>query len=664
KKTIPDWEAKLAQWAETDKTKWDANAWKGLHPHSAEVPDGICHPEVLPDGSVLNLGFRPTSTKLTVIADTDQKDVTGLLLDALTHGDLIFTGPGRSRVGCFAISEIKVDAASLDSPDKFEYVPLSKATSDVAIEEGLIQSFFRHTKDDRRMVGGGRFLTDDDLKTAWSPDRGPRWRNGDSHAVLQFGKPVTHSAGTRFKIAMGFRHGGADAHGRRNNFLGRFRLSTTSKPLPEAAPWPSEVRVALAKPVQQRTDDDRSALLRQWGRSVKEAKTFVDQIDRLWAKWPEGDSVLNLAARTEAHRRKTHILLRGNWQDRGAEVLPGVPAFLHALPADAPPNRLTLANWLVDRKSPTTARVVVNRIWQAYFGTGLVETAEDFGVRVEAPSHPQLLDWLALELMEPSLQTSAEKQTPPWSLKHLHRVIVSSATYQQSAATSPALAKSDPRNRLLARGPRFRADAEVVRDIALTASGLLSRKTGGPSVFPPVPEGFFAISFVDVDFWETATGPDRYRRSLYVFRRRSIPDPVMASFDAPRGDSSCVRRMRSNTPLAALTMLNETVFTEAAQALSLRILRDAGSTDTERVTYGFRLCTGRVPNDAELAEILRLAEGRRARLASGELKAADIAFNEFSKPADLPASATPNDAAVWTIVARVLLNLDATVTKG
>ncbi|MEK6249513.1 MAG: PSD1 and planctomycete cytochrome C domain-containing protein [Planctomycetales bacterium] len=662
KKAVPDWQKQLAGWVENEADKLAAASWTTLHPHSAEVPDGICHPEILSDGSVLNLGFRPTTTRLTVLVDVTQKNITGLRFEALNHGDLIFGGPGRSHTGCFAISDMVVDAASLDKPGDYTYVPTT-ATVDFAVPTRLIADFFRHTKDDRRMVGGGKFLTDKDTKTAWSPDRGARWRNQESQVVLKFDKPIDHTEGARLKITMGFRHGGRDAHGRTNNFIGRFKLSTTSDTAPVAANFTGEVRAALRKPASQRTEDDNRYLLWQWARSNSDAKQFASAIDNLWKKWPEGDSVLNLADRNPEHRRKTHVLERGSWQQPGEEVQAGVPELLHPVPADAPPNRITLARWLVDRKSPTTARVVVNRLWQAYFGTGLVSTAEDFGTRADPPSHPKVLDWLAVELMDPTVKTTATEVPVPWSLKHLHRVIVTSSTYRQSSRTTPELLERDPYNRLLARGPRFRSDAEMVRDIALTASGLLDREIGGPSVFPPVPEGMFALSFTKVDFWDTATGSDRYRRSLYVFRRRSIPDPVLASFDAPTGDSACVRRQRSNTPLAALTGLNATIFTEAAQGLALRIIGHEATTDSDRIRYGFRLCTGREPNEAEMATIINLLQLGRQRLLAGELKAADIAFNELTQPGDLPSNATPNEAAAWTIVARVLLNLDATISK-
>jgi hypothetical protein len=663
KKKFPEWKSKLDAWIAAEAAKLKKESWTTLHPSSAEVPDGICHPEILADGTVLNLGFRPTYTILTTLAETQETNLTGLRFEALTHGDLIFRGPGRNHRGSFAISEMTVEIAPLSKPEAFERIKVVSATSDVAIKEGLIDEFFRRNKDDRRIVGGGQFLIDGSQRTGWSPDRGPRWRNEASHAVLRFEKPVGHKDGSRIRVKMNFRHGGRDGHGRKNNFIGRYRLDVTSDKEPKAAPWPAEVRRALAKSSDQRTDGDQRILLRQWARSEKDANALVQSIDDHWAKWPEGGSVLNLAPRIAEHRRKTFVLDRGSWQKPTKEVQPSVPASLHPLPPTKNPTRLDFARWLVDPRSPTTARVIVNRMWQEYFGTGLVVTPEDLGVRAEAPSHPQLLDTLSVELMKPTIKTAAAKPAAAWSLKHIHRLIVTSATYQQSGRTTSEQLLRDPKNILLARGPRFRVDAEIVRDIALSAAGLLNPEVGGPSIFPPMPKGLFSLSFVDVDFWKTATGPQRYRRSLYVFRRRSIPDPVLASFDAPTGDLSCVRRIRSNTPLAALTGLNATIFSEAAQALALRILREGGATSEQRVQFGFRLCTGRPPSPVERSALIALLTSSRQRMIQGELKAADIAFNEFSKPGDLPASATPNDAAAWMIVARVLLNLDATLSK-
>ncbi len=250
-----------------------------------------------------------------------------------------------------------------------------------------------------------------------------------------------------------------------------------------------------------------------------------------------------------------------------------------------------------------------------------------------------------------------------WSQKEAIRQIVMSDTYRQSSAASPEALAKDPNNRLLARGPRFRPDAEVIRDLVLSVSGLLTEKVGGPSVYPPVPKNVLDFNYVVIP-WPEATGPDRYRRSLYTFRRRSMPDPALANFDAPTGDISCARRMRSNTPLAALTGLNEPIFVEAARGLALRALKEGGADDGARVERAFFLCTARMPTADEKRELLAFLQAQRQRLAAGWLDPREIASGDPDKLPALPAGTTPQDAAAWTLVSRVLLNLDETVTKN
>jgi hypothetical protein len=308
---------------------------------------------------------------------------------------------------------------------------------------------------------------------------------------------------------------------------------------------------------------------------------------------------------------------------------------------------------MADRQAPTTARSIVNRIWQAYFGTGIVGTSEDLGSQCEAPSHPELLDWLAVELMDSG-----------WSLKHLHRLITTSATYRQSSRVTPELYARDPYNRLLARGPRLRVDAELVRDIALEASGLLNRKVGGESVQPPAPAFLFQPpASYGPKTWIDATGPDRYRRALYTFRYRSVPYPMLQTFDAPNADFSCVRRPRSNSPLQALTLLNEPVSLECARALALRALKQGGSTDAGRLTYAFRRCLARKPAPEEAKELLALLDRETERFRGGAVNPWDVAVGKPEEALALPADATPAQLAGWTVVARVLLNLDETITK-
>jgi hypothetical protein len=338
-------------------------------------------------------------------------------------------------------------------------------------------------------------------------------------------------------------------------------------------------------------------------------------------------------------------------------VTAGVPEFLHPL-ADpkAPADRLTLAKWMVDRRSPTTARVFANRIWQAYFGTGIVATPEDFGLQADAPSHPELLDWLAVEFMDGSDGSS------PWSIKHLHRLIVTSATYRQESRVTPQLLEKDPQNRLLARGPRLRVEGETVRDIALSASGLLNPKLGGPSIFTPAPSFLFLppASYGPLNLVD-AEGSDRYRRALYTFRRRSTPYPMLQAFDVPNGDASCVRRAHSNTPLQALTTLNEPIFMDCARALAARTLKDGGPSDAEKLTYAFRLCVSRLPDDREKTTLTDLLARQRKRIAAHEVDAVETATGK--KDGTLPEGLKADDVAAYAIVARVLLNLDETITK-
>ncbi len=330
-----------------------------------------------------------------------------------------------------------------------------------------------------------------------------------------------------------------------------------------------------------------------------------------------------------------------------------MPAFLNPLPAGAPPKRLTFAHWLVDRKAPTTARAAVNRVWQTYFGIGIVATPEDLGLQSEPPSHPQLLDWLAVEFMDQG-----------WSMKKLHRLIVTSATYRQSSRVTPELRERDPYNRLLARGPRFRVEAEVVRDVALAASGLLNPKVGGPPIHPPLPEYLFQppVSY-GPKVWNVEKGPERFRRSVYIFRFRSVPHPLLQTFDAPNGDFACVRRGRSNTPLQALMTLNQPDFLECARALALRTLADGGKTDDDHLVYAFRRCLARKPDAEEMNTLRGLLAKEQARFAAADAKPWDLAAEEATNPPKLPEGATPAQAAAWTVVSRVLLNLDETITK-
>jgi hypothetical protein len=300
----------------------------------------------------------------------------------------------------------------------------------------------------------------------------------------------------------------------------------------------------------------------------------------------------------------------------------------------------------VDANNPLTARVMVNRFWEQIFGRGIVETSEDFGTQGERPVHPELLDWLAVELMKP-----ADKGGMGWGMKKLVRAIVTSAAYRQSSVTTPALLEKDPYNRLLARGPRFRLEAEMIRDVQLAASGLLSRKLGGPSVFPIQPDGIWKAPYSS-EKWNVSKGEDRFRRSLYTFVRRSSPHPAMMTFDATSREYCTVRRVRTNTPLQALTMLNDEAAMIAARALAKQMLESGGSDVNARVIHGFRSCLTRPPKKAEGERLAALYHQQLAYFTAHPTEA-----DALSKSPNSP------ELAAWTMVANVLLNLDETVTK-
>lgn len=654
RQAVPDWAARLAAWEDTLRRELAAADWKVLRIKDSGAVSGLNHPTSLPDGSMMILGHRTMGDTVYFIGETPVAKATGIRLEILTHGDLPFRGPGRSEDGTWALSELRVEIRP-PGAEGWQQVSLTHATADYSQPEAEQDPAWRThlDKDQPRRHGPVAFAIDGDAKTAWRADRGPGRRNRSSVGVFQFAEPVTLPPGTEVKVSLQNNHAGGDSRGGKNNMIGRVRFSLTEAPAPQALPVEADVQRWLGKLAEERTEEEQQRLFRAWMATEPALVQLTQEREALWKDYPQAPtSVLHLAQRPPEDHRPTYFLDRGGWDQPRQEVAPHVPAFLHPLPEGAKPDRLAFARWLVDRRSPLAARVMVNRVWQIVFGLGLVETSEDFGTRAAPPSHPELLDWLAVEFMETG-----------WSLKRLLRLIVTSATYQQDARGTPESWERDPANRLLARGPRFRMEAEVVRDTALTIAGLLTQKVGGPSIFPPVPENLLRYSFSSVDYWKVAEGPERYRRALYVFRRRSMPDPVLTSFDAPNADTACARRLRSNTPLAALAGLNESVFVEAARALALRVLREGGDNDQSRLDYAFQLCVSRLPRPAEREVVLSLLQDRRQALAEGWLNPREIVTGDPAKKVELPPGTTPQDAGVWTIAARVLLNMDETLTK-
>lgn len=354
-----------------------------------------------------------------------------------------------------------------------------------------------------------------------------------------------------------------------------------------------------------------------------------------------------------AEMRPTYVLQRGVYSqpDKSEQLTPNVPQILPPLPAAAPRNRLGLARWLVDPANPLTARVAVNRIWQQFFGLGLVKTSENFGAQSEPPSHPELLDWLAVEFIESG-----------WDTQHIQRLIVGSYVYQQSADVSPTAYEQDPENRLLARGPRHRLPAESVRDNALAVSGLLAETIGGPSVMPYQPPGLWEeLAGGAFEVYQQGHGDDLYRRSLYVYRKRTVPHPSMSTFDAPSWEVCQVKRARTNTPLQALALLNDVVYVEAARKLAERMLMEAGPSPESRLTFAFRLATGRRPSANELG-ILSAGLQRHLDRFRKEPNAAEqfLAQGESPRAEQLDVA----ELAAHAAVASVILNLDESVSKN
>jgi hypothetical protein len=379
------------------------------------------------------------------------------------------------------------------------------------------------------------------------------------------------------------------------------------------------------------------------------ARKVIDGLRKKLADTP-AVTVPVLEELTGDRRRTTKIQLRGNWQNLGDEVSEGVPEVFNdvAVPEGGRIDRLALARWLVDPANPLTARVVVNRLWERLFGIGIVSTSEEFGSQGELPSHPELLDWLACELVESG-----------WNLRAIQRLIVTSAAYRQTSKCPPEVVARDPENRLVACGPRVRLSAEVIRDQALAAAGLLSRKKGGPGVKPPQPNLGLNAAFGGGIDWQTSTGEDRYRRALYTTWRRSNPYPSMATFDAPSREVCTIRRPRTNTPLQALVTMNDPAYVEAAQALARRMIREGGSTAADRAIRGFRLVLARPPAAAEVDRLVRLHDEAQADFARSPDDAKKMATDPLGPPpADLDADLA--DLAAWTVVANVILNLDET----
>ena len=546
--------------------------------------------------------------------------ITAIRLEVLPHPSLPDGGPGRAplfSVGNFLLTEVEMALASADG----------KTVRPVAIRDA--------SADFEEKGRPAALAVDGKPDTGWSIGGAV----GRPHAIVfRLAEPLRGEPSGMLVLTL-------RQFTIHQTTIGRFRISTTADiDPPTASGLPAEVEEIALIPADQRSAAQASLLQRHFLTVAPEMAGPNAEIAALRRSMPRFPTSMVMQERPSGHSRSTHIHRRGEFLQTGEPVVAGVPEVLPPLPEGTEPDRLRMARWLVSEENPLVGRVVMNRAWQAFFGRGLVATVEDFGTRGERPTHPDLLDWLATEFPRQR-----------WSMKNMHRMIVTSATYRQSSRTPPDLLVRDPRNELLARGPRFRVDSEMVRDIALSAGGLLNPTIGGPSVFPPQPEGVTSLSYGQMA-WPTSQGRDRYRRGLYTFTKRTAPFAAFVTFDMPTSEVACVRRERSNTPLQALTLLNDPAFQEAARALGRRVVTDGPPDPAAKARLAFRLCVGRHPTDDEVASILDFQHRQKDRLGSGELDAAKILGNG-------KVEGDPVVLASWAMVARALLNLDETITK-
>ncbi|CAN5310273.1 PSD1 and planctomycete cytochrome C domain-containing protein [soil metagenome] len=585
----------------------EAVQWQTVRPHQMEA--GPTKLQLLPDGSLFASGDAQKRDIYTFSLVDLPAGVTAFRIEAMPDERLPGSGPGRAFYegpkGDFLLSEItlKVDGQPVPFSAATETFTRPKLTAMMALDGNPHSGW----------AGSGR-------------------AGVGASAVFNFEKPLPPGEA---KLGLLFeRHYAAS--------LGRFRLAaTTETRAVKARELPAEVEDFLTRPAEKLLPAEREQLFQAWLAVAPELKTAREEIEALRKQLPSDPTTLVIQERPTDNPRPTFRHHRGEFMQPKEAVQPGVFSALPPLPQGAPANRLALANWLVSPLNPLTSRVTVNRQWHAIFGRGLVRTVDDFGYQGDTPSHPELLDWLSLEFREQG-----------WSMKKLHKLMVTSATYKQSSRVTPELLSKDPENKWLARGPRVRLEAEQIRDSALQAAGLLSAKMYGPSVFPPQPAGVTTEGTYGKLDWKVSTGEDRYRRGLYTYAKRTAPYAMFGTFDGPSGEACSARREVSNTPLQALTMLNDAVVLETAQGIAKRLVARDGTT-ADRVTQLFRLCLVRGPTADEAAATGAFYETQRKRLAEDTKRAVVIAGLGDHEV----------ERAAWTATARAILNLDEFITR-
>jgi mono/diheme cytochrome c family protein len=616
---------------QTAQTAWEAqmrkasDQWSVLRAGKSESKGGATLTP-MPDGSILAGGKNPQADSYTIEVKADRAAITGVRLEVLPDASLPHGGPGRDPDGNFFLSDFEMDAAPANNPQAVQHIVFKQAEANES-QEGY---------DVKNLVNKEPGLR------GWAIDSTPSATPVVRQAVLMPDKPFGFSGGTVLTIRL--KH--EMRHSSRN--IGRFRISVTSIADPAfivrlpARTWP-----ILEMPAGNRTPDQTKKLAAAYRR----VSPLLDPTRKQMAQLDESLSKLGIVTamimgeKPGVLRPATYIRERGSFASKGELVYANAPSTLNPLEKDKTPNRLGLAEWLVSDDNPLTARVTVNRFWETLFGHGIVGTSEDFGTQGDLPTHPELLDWLAVEFMHDD-----------WDMKKIQRLMVTSATYRQSSRATPELIARDPYNQLYARGPRFRVEAEMVHDIALSASGLLSSKMYGPSAMPYQPDGIWDVPYSS-DKWVISNGEDRYRRSVYTFMRRSAPYPSLSTFDAPSREFCTVRRVRTNTPLQALTALNDPFFFDAARAMAKRIVREGGTTEDERIAYGFRLATSRKPVQSELDRVRGAYRQQLAHYQQNEIEANEMIGTKRGTVENAP------ELAAWTMVANVLLNMDETISK-
>jgi hypothetical protein len=543
----------------------------------------------------------------------------------------------RNPVFSSTIGQNPTPSAEFD-PAKGATLPLSRATASYA-QDGF----------------GPEGALDGKPKTGW----GFGGATNRAHAaVFQLAKPVELKPGTALTFTL------RQDYGTQHN-LGRVRISATGEPGP-IAELPENIRAILALEPTEREPAQREALAAFYRPMSKSFASLRKELDAKRGELAKNKPIeLPIMKELAADKRRvSHVLSKGNFLAPAEEVRGALPVSFGPVPdlkPGTPADRLVLANWILDSHNPLTARVAVNRFWAQIFGTGIVETEEDFGTQGQFPSHPELLDWLAVVFQSPKNADPAQLGLG-WDMKALLKLLVTSHTYRQNSRPSPVAMQKDGRNRYLSHYPRRRLEAEAIRDQALALSGLLSRKIGGPSVYPPQPDGLWSVAFNGgQNAYPTSKGEDRYRRGLYSFWRRIAPNPTMVTFDAPSRETCTIRRVPTNTPLQAFVTLNDPVFVECAQALARRIHDEAKGDVPARLRWALQLAQARPATDQQVAALKELYDAEIVVYRKNAEAAKQLATNSESP---LPPNADAAELAVWTVVANVLLNLDGVLMKS